>query len=173
LDIYYTLLNKMDFSVVEHRISNYVIYYIDAEPICDADGVAITSPLKAAHSPITLTSVYPNPTFNKASKVIIRLISGKFTNGVLSSKVIYIFTAGLTVNNESETGETITPYTLINPTSMVLHEDLNITSVNVFAVIDDVETPVYDYHIQLCSTEQPLIQKTTSKKILTKIQRKV
>ncbi|SME64907.1 Hypothetical protein FSTVST1_222 [Faustovirus ST1] len=164
----------MDFSVVEHRISNYVIYYIDAEPICDADGVAITSPLKAAHSPITLTSVYPNPTFNKASKVIIRLISDKFTNGVLSSKVIYIFTACLTLNSETDfTSETITPYTLINPTSMVLHEDLNITSVNVFAVIDDVETPVHDYHIQLCSTEQPLIQKTTSKKILTKIQRKV
>ena len=161
----------MDFSIVDHKVGNYVIYYIDCSPICDADGVAITSPILAAHAPITLTSIYPNATFDKATKVIIRLTSDKFNNGNVSSRVIYIFTAVLSPRDTTTDADA--GYVLSNPTSMLLCEDVNVTSVDVFAVVNGVEIPVDDYHIQLCSAEQPKSHKSISKKILTKIKRKI
>lgn len=133
----------MNFSVIEHPISGFIIYYIDSPAILDDKQEPQRAAVKSHLGAVTIASVYPNETFDKASRVIVRLSSDTIVGAKVTSRVVWILRSDIIKNDDAS------EYTLVNSTPMQTVAELTISSVDVLAMIDGVETPVDNYHIQL------------------------
>lgn len=160
----------METSIVKRNVLGYALYYLDAPKIMTEEA-STPATIMATEGPFEIAYIHRQAVIDRATQVILQITCDKIVNKVCIGRVIYVWTADITIC--PTTGE----YQLINATKMDLASDLVVSNVHVAAIINGDSYTIPEYNIQLRSRFDGLnhidTPKTTgSKKKITKILRK-
>jgi hypothetical protein len=157
----------METSVVKRSVCGYQIYYIDSPKITTTEA-NVPADIVAAEGPFEIAYIHPNDNIDRASQVILQITGDRFIDDIFVGRVIYVWTVNII--KDPTTGV----YELVDASKMNLTDDLNVSHINVTAVVNGIGVNVPEYNIQLRSRcTETCEQRTEScRKKLIKISRK-